>query len=104
MVKIDCEWINVQKCLCPTCSVQGESNCVKDKLKKLQEMMSKDIDIATMIEPKDIPGLYCATGKATCSDLYFHEECQCVNCSIWKENDLASGEPHGYFCRDGEAK
>jgi hypothetical protein len=62
------------------------------------------IDIASIIEPEEVPKMYCATGKTKCNDLYFHEECQCPKCPIWEENNLASGEPMNYFCKDGEAK
>jgi hypothetical protein len=104
MGKIEFNSENVMKCLCPTCPVQATSDCAKEKLKKMQEMMAEDIDLASMIGPEDVPGVYCASGKATCSDLYFHEECQCTKCSVFKENELMKGEPVGYFCRDGEAK
>jgi len=104
MGKIEFTPENVMKCLCSSCPVQGTSDCVKGKLSKIQEMMAEDIDLATMIGPEDVPGLYCGSGKATCGDLYFHEECQCVNCPIFKENELMKGEPMGYFCRDGAAK
>jgi len=102
--KIEFTAENVMKCLCSTCPVQATSDCVKGKMKKIQEMMAEDVDIATMIEPTDVPGVYCASGKATCSDLYFHEECKCVECPVFKENELMKGEPMGYFCRDGAAK
>lgn len=104
MGKIEFNAENVAKCLCTTCPVQGTSDCVKGKVKKIQEMMAEDVDIATIIEPNDVPGVYCANGKATCTDLYFHEECQCTECPIFKENNLMKGEPVGYYCRDGAAK
>ncbi|HSO25980.1 MAG TPA: DUF2769 domain-containing protein [Methanobacteriaceae archaeon] len=104
MGKIEFSMENVNKCLCTVCAVQGTSSCVKDKLQSMQEKMSEDIDIASVIEPSDIPGMHCASGKTSCDDLYFHEECKCVECPVFKENDLISGEPVGYFCRDGKAK
>ena len=94
---------NVSKCLCPVCPVQGTSECVNGKLQKMQEMMAEDIDIATVIGPEDVPGLYCASGEASCTDLYYHEECQCPKCNVFKENELAKGKPVGYYCRDGKA-
>lgn len=104
MGKIEFTGENVMKCLCPNCPVQADSKCVMDKVKKMDEMMSEDVDIASMIGPEDVPGVYCASGKSSCSDLYFHEECKCVDCPIFKENDLMKGEPVGYFCRDGKSK
>jgi len=92
---------NIQKCICSTCPVQEESECVKEKLKMMQEMMQSEEKM--MPNPEDVPGLYCATGKATCEGLDTEKMCNCVNCPIWAENDLANGKPMGYFCRDGKA-
>jgi hypothetical protein len=104
MGKIEFSMENVNKCLCPTCPVQKTSSCVKNKLSTMQEKISEDIDIASIIEASDVPGLYCASGKTSCGDLYFHEECKCPECQIFKENDLMSGQPGGYFCKEGKAK
>ena len=92
---------NIQKCLCPTCPVQEESECVKEKVKTLQEMMQSEGEM--MPGPIDVPGMYCTNGKATCEDLDATKICQCTNCLVWKENDLESNELKGYFCRDGKA-
>jgi hypothetical protein len=103
MAKVEFNMENVEKCLCKSCLVQSNSECVKIKMKVIQEKMAEDIDSAIVIEPSDIPGMYCATGKTTCDDLYFHEECKCGECLVFKENDLMSGKPMGYYCRDGKA-
>jgi hypothetical protein len=103
MGEVDFNNENVMKCLCTGCPVQGTSECVKGKIQKMQEMMAEDIDIATVIGPEDVPGLYCASGEASCTDLYYHEECQCPQCPVFKENELADGKPVGYYCRDGKA-
>jgi len=66
---------------------------------KMQEIMQKK-----MPDPDIVPGMYCATGKAMCTDLDFEKMCQCNFCAIWKEKKLDEGEPMGYFCRDGEAR
>jgi hypothetical protein len=92
---------NVQKCLCPTCPVQGDSDCAKEKLMKLQEMAQSEEEM--MPTPEDVPGVYCSTGKATCTDLDPSKDCQCPNCPLWEEHDLENGKPAGYFCRDGKA-
>ena len=55
-------------------------------------------------EPSDVPGMYCASGTATCSDLDSGKMCNCPNCDVFKENNLKQGEPGGYFCQKGAAK
>jgi Family of unknown function (DUF5518) len=92
---------NIQKCLCPTCPVQAESECAKEKTMKMQEMMGSEEKMTLKYE--DVPGMYCTTGKATCTDIDPSKECQCPNCPIWAENDLEHGQPMGVFCRDGKA-
>ncbi|MGZ4857875.1 MAG: DUF2769 domain-containing protein, partial [Methanobacteriaceae archaeon] len=76
------------------------SACANYKLMKMQEIIQKK----EMPESDIVLGMYCATGKATCTDLDFERWCQCNYCGVWKENDLEDGEPFGYFCRDGEAR
>jgi hypothetical protein len=92
---------NIAKCLCPGCPVQADSECAKEKLMKLQEIMQSEEK--TMPTPEDVPGVYCATGKAICTDIDPSKECQCPNCPMWKEYDLENGKPAGVFCRDGKA-
>lgn len=96
MANIEFNMENVKKCKCPGCPVQAESKCAMDKLDKLSSMGSP--------KPEDVPGVYCATGKATCPDLNPNEMCQCPTCDIFKENDLESGKPGGYFCAEGKAQ
>lgn len=90
---------NLKKCVCSTCPVQAESECAQTKMKMLQESMK-----GMSPEPSDVPGVYCATGIATCSDLDPNKMCNCPNCDVFKENNLAQGEPGGYFCQNGKAK
>ena len=104
MGKVEFNAENVAKCQCVKCPVQANSECFKNKLRGMQEMMSEDVDIATVIEPKDVPGIYCANGKAVCTDLDTHEICKCGECPIWTEYGLNKGEPGSYFCRDGAAR
>ena len=100
MSKVEFNMENIEKCICKTCPVQAESACVKQKKMKVQEMMeSKKMPDAEMV-----PGVYCATGKASCSDLDVSKMCQCNECPLWEECDLISGQPMGYFCRDGKAE
>lgn len=95
---------NLTECLCDCCPVQNRSKCVLDKMKMMQEIAQEDLDSRMMIEEERIPALYCAKEKKVPSDLEFSQECQCDNCLVWKENNLFSGEPPGYFCREGKAR
>lgn len=90
---------NMVKCLCQQCPVQKESECAQNKMKMLQISMK-----GMSPEPSDFPGMYCANGKAICSDLNPHKTCKCINCDVWKENNLNSGQPGIYFCQNGKAK
>ena len=90
---------NITKCLCPQCPVQAESECAQTKMKMLQESMR-----GMSPEPSDVPGVYCATGTATCNDLDPNKTCKCPNCEVFKENNLAQGEPGAYFCQNGAVK
>ncbi|NYB53122.1 MAG: DUF2769 domain-containing protein [Methanobacteriaceae archaeon] len=102
MVKIDFNKANMDKCLCYKCKVQKNSSCVKDKVILLNErVLGLDVDISWALDPDEFPGLYCTSGKTSCKDVEFHEECICPECDLWKENDLASALPKGSFCADG---
>ena len=97
--KIEFTRENITKCLCPQCPVQAESECAQTKMKMLQESMR-----GMSPEHSDVPGVYCATGTATCSDLNPNKMCNCPNCNVFKENNLEQGEPNGYFCQKGAVK
>jgi hypothetical protein len=104
MLKIDFNRENLDKCLCPGCPVQKESNCIKDQVIEMEEVSHDiDIDSGVMIGPDEVPKLYCSTGKSKCNDLYTHEECQCPQCDVWKENDLEVRGAPAYFCVNGRA-
>ena len=104
MGQVEFNMENVNKCLCKICGVQKDSSCVKGKMKIIQEKMAEDIDSAIPVQPSDVPGVYCASGKTSCDDLYFHEECKCVECPVFTENELMDSKPMGYYCRDGPAE
>lgn len=90
---------NMIRCLCPQCPVQTNSECAQNKMKMLQISMK-----GMNPEPSDFPGMYCANGKAVCDDLDKHEKCKCINCDVWKENNLESKQPNNYFCQNGKVK
>lgn len=90
---------NVKICLCAKCPVQTLSACVKDQQGKVQ----KSLGSGATPNPGDVPGLYCASGAATCKDLATRQMCICGECPIWKEYKLVSSKPLGYYCRDGKA-
>lgn len=48
--------------------------------------------------------MYCASGTTMCDDLNYDRLCNCPACMIYQENNLAEGEPGGYFCKKGEAQ
>ncbi|MGB9979903.1 DUF5518 domain-containing protein [Methanobacterium sp.] len=97
--KIEFTRENITKCLCPQCPVQAESECAQIKMKMLQESMR-----GMSPEPSEVPGVYCATGTAACSDLDPNKRCNCPNCNVFKDNKLAQGEPGEHFCQKGSAK
>lgn len=102
MSKIAFNKKNIDKCLCKTCNVQKKSRCVEDKLLLLKEkVLGLNIDMTWALEPEEFPGLYCGAGKSPCKDLDANKKCQCPKCSIWKEEDLETSLPPGYFCVDG---
>ena len=62
--------VNVGKCLCLRCPVQLSSACVSHKIIELKEALNKQ-----PLRPEDIPGVYCATGIATCTDIKVEQDC-----------------------------
>ena len=90
---------NVGQCKCPKCPVQAKSSCVSGKLASLKDALAKNPLLGA-----DIPGVYCATGTATCPDLDPKQACICGSCAIFSQYNLSTGVPAGYFCRDGFAQ
>lgn len=93
----------VTKCICPQCPVQGNSQCVKDKMEKLPEIM-KTTGKGKVPKSQDIPGVYCSIDIAACNDLDTKQMCICGGCAVWQEYDLNSGEPIYYYCKNGRAR
>jgi hypothetical protein len=88
----------VGKCKCPVCPVQSESKCVGGLKNGLSDALLKK-----PLQKEDVPGAYCATGKATCADLDPQKPCICGTCSIYTEYTLSTGKPGGKFCANGMA-
>lgn len=89
---------NVNKCLCPKCPVQRNSQCVSHKMLKIEYALDLN-----PLEHEEIPGEYCAAGTATCQDIDTSRACSCFGCPVYSTYNLTSGQPTCYFCRDGMA-
>lgn len=96
--KVPLDMSTVTGCKCPGCPVQAKSQCVA----KLKGGLGEALKMKPLKAEK-IPGAYCGSGKATCTDLDPAQGCVCPGCSIFAQYKLASGKPVGYFCRDGAA-
>ena len=90
---------NVTKCQCPRCPVQISSACVNRKIIEIKETLNKH-----PLKREDIPGVYCATGTATCTDIKVEQDCMCGKCVIFTEYKLFNFQPMGHYCKDGSAK
>jgi hypothetical protein len=90
---------NVGMCMCPKCPVQTKSQCASSKLATIGQALSK-----SPLDRVDIPGQYCSTGTATCTDLDPKQPCMCPGCSVFSQYTLDKGTPVGWYCRDGFAK
>ena len=53
----------VGKCLCPACPVQENSRCVSELKTGMDEALKSN-----PLKTEEVPGVYCGTGKATCTD------------------------------------
>ena len=90
---------NVNRCMCPGCPVQSDSQCVDEKM-----AMLGPAPLSTLPTANDMPGEYCAAGSAECGDIDTNRACSCFGCSVYLESNLAGGEPTCYFCRDGSSR
>jgi hypothetical protein len=97
--KIPFSTTNVGKCMCPKCPVQSKNKCVSGKLAKIKEALAK-----SPMSREEIPGIYCSTGMATCSDIDAKQPCICGNCTVFSEYNLSAAKPASYYCRDGFAQ
>jgi hypothetical protein len=91
--------VNFDKCLCIKCPVQLRSPCVKGKFVNLKDSLNKN-----PLEKEDIPGVYCSSGTATCTDIKSTEECVCGKCVIFPEYKLYDHPPMGHYCVNGDVR
>lgn len=103
MTDIEFNIENLQKCKCVECPVQAESKCANKGFEMLPQIL-EDMKKGNMPNPREIPGIYCATGTTLCQDLNSDEECNCVNCEIYKGYNLAEKEPGQYYCANGKTE
>ncbi len=87
------------KCICGGCPVQAKSKCVAALKPGLAAAVKK-----SPLPRAEIPGVYCASGTATCTDLDPTQDCQCGTCPNFTKFKLASYKPVGHYCRDGASK
>lgn len=86
---------NVAKCWCGQCPVQKSSQCAKDTYAEAEKVISS----GGMPERGTLPGLYCASGKATCDDIEPVERCLCAQCLVYGEHSLLAN----HYCVLGDA-
>jgi len=95
---VDFSMENIRRCLCLDCPVQRNSKCVADKKKIMLLITQQDLDSAMRMDTDRVPGVYCSTGRAICTDIDPHEECLCSECEVWLEHRLGDAEISEYFC------
>jgi hypothetical protein len=98
-VKVPFTMANAGKCICGRCPVQANSQCVKEKLGKISEVMTPEKFV-----PEAVPGLYCSSGMASCQDLDTSQNCICPGCPVFSEYSLDRGQPTDHYCKNGQAK
>jgi len=92
MAKVAYAKENVEKCWCGSCPVQAKSECAR-------ELYVSSKASEQLVPPESLPGLYCASGHATCDDLKFVNMCNCPACLVWGENELRGN----HYCALGAA-
>jgi hypothetical protein len=91
---------NFIRCICGKCPVQSKSECVKDKMGAVPEILQSH----SAPRHEDFPFAYCAAGTATCTDIDVKQTFICFDCAVYKEYKLSEGIPVLYYCKDGIAK
>ncbi len=90
---------NVGRCLCPGCPVQARSKCVAGLKVGLAAALKDE-----PLKRERIPGVYCSTDKATCTDLDASKNCLCGSCGVYTQYNLGKAEPGGKYCAYGASK
>lgn len=93
---------NINRCRCPQCPVQANSRCAQSEVQSASQSL-ENAPAGEVPDPKNIPGVYCSEGAATCQDLDFDRQCICGSCEVWKEYDLKDANPNNHFCQHGRA-
>ena len=88
--------------MCPQCPVQADSVCTLDKIGNLKNEM-KSLGKDEVPGPHKVPGVYCSSGTATCSDIDPNRDCICKTCPVWGEYCLEHANTILYFCNNGRA-
>ncbi len=97
-VKVPFTRPNAKKCICWECPVQTDSACIKATAEKMGEVMA-----TKFFEPDIVPGLYCSSGIASCTDIKTDRDCICGGCPVFRLYKLAGGQPIDHYCRNGAA-
>jgi hypothetical protein len=93
---------NINRCKCPLCPVQADSQCVRNRLQiSKQELENAPEGVAP--NPENVPGVYCSEGRTSCQDLEFDRQCICDSCEVWNEYVLKDANPNNHFCQQGRA-
>ncbi|MDD1775227.1 MAG: DUF2769 domain-containing protein [Methanobacterium sp.] len=77
--------------------MQRESECAEGKRRIMIEIAYSS-ESGMYFERDRVPGMYCSTGKAQCTDLDFKKDCQCPSCLVWTKYGLKDK----YYCQYGE--
>ena len=86
---------NAALCKCYACPVQKDSPCAQEKVAKVYSTLTT----ADPPPAAELPGMYCSSGVAVCTDLDFEKECQCMSCAVYKINGLDQWK----YCNRGPA-
>ncbi|HTY81364.1 MAG TPA: hypothetical protein VMB24_01115 [Dehalococcoidales bacterium] len=97
-VKVPFTRLNARKCVCWKCPVQEPSACIKEN-----STMMGDVMTTKLFDPEIVPGLYCSSGTASCSDIDTERACICDRCLVFREFELGKGQPGGHYCKNGYA-
>ncbi len=100
MAKVDYARGTYNMCLCGGCPVNRSSNCVKEQEQALEPWYEKIEKQGILPDQKDMPGIYCATGKSACADRDGSKSCLCPTCPVNMEWNLSND----YYCLKGSAE